>query len=632
MQKSAEDIALNSQIEDLKSFLRAKDLRFYSVLLEATAVVTAFDVAITLSTMRRRARASGLFPTGAKPLRIAVVGGASLRPFADLLEHFTATLAGFEVLLWIGDYDNYIFEIVDEDSELYQFNPEVVLILPSEARCRFTGTFVDPLEIQREQADTVVDDLLELCKTVHDKSGAEIVLGNFRLPPSFDPGSARFTSLSSDYAFRKYVNLQLGFRSPSFVQICDIEFLANRLGTQKAIDDRTWFESKQPFSMDLAVLVAREFAQIVKSMRQAAKKVVVLDLDNTLWGGVVGDDGLEGIEVGTTSPRGEAYRHFQQYLLSLTERGVLLAVCSKNDHDKAVEPFLKLPEMVLRLSDIVNFKANWEPKSENIRQIATELNLGLDSFVFVDDNPAEIDIVKQFVPEVTCIWVGDDPSFFASMLQDSRLFEFRSVTKEDLGRVDLYRQEAKRQELQSTATDMGAYLSSLQMVADVSSFASIDCPRIAQLINKSNQFNLTTRRRTEAEVHDIASSPDKSAFIVRLQDRFGDHGLIAVVIGQVAGKDFIVDTWLMSCRVLKRQVEEITMNEIVRRAKENGCDRVVGVYRPTAKNGMVKELYPRFGFATIESSNDETRFGLDIDAYNEIETKIRIQEVTHGTK
>ena len=204
----------------------------------------------------------------------------------------------------------------------------------------------------------------------------------------------RNTSLTSDYAFRKFVNSEFGARLQSYAHICDIEFLSNRRGNVSGIDERTWFESKQPFAAGLLVDVAREFAYVLCHTTTAAKKVLVVDLDNTLWGGVVGDDGVEGIELGTTSPRGEAFRDFQQYLLTLSKRGVLLAVCSKNDYDRAVEPFEKHPEMVLRLNDIVSFKANWDPKSENIKQIAHELNLGVDSLVFVDDNRAEIEIVN----------------------------------------------------------------------------------------------------------------------------------------------------------------------------------------------------------------------------------------------
>ena len=294
----------------------------------------------------------------------------------------------------------------------------------------------------------------------------------------------------------------------------------------------------------------------------------MLDLDNTLWGGVVADDGIEGIEIGDTSPRGEAFKAFQKYIATLKERGTLLAVASKNDYAVAAEVFEKHPEMVLRMDDLVSFKANWEPKSENIRQMAAELNLGLDSFAFVDDNPAEIDIVRQFVPEVETILLGPDAADYVAQLQDCRLFEPRNITAEDAERTSQYQSEVQRQALAASVTDMGAYLRSLEMKGTITEFTPVDVPRLSQLINKSNQFNLTTRRRTEADILALMKDPDYAGFSVRLKDRFGDHGLISIVIGRQEGATMLVDTWLMSCRVLKRQVEDEVLNELARLAQE----------------------------------------------------------------
>jgi FkbH-like protein len=595
--------------QQLKELIRNLDVAFFPRLREETVGATQFGQVLSLHNLRKRAETAGLVSPHRTSLRVAMVGGATLRPLADFVDHFTSVLCDAKIELLVGEYDSYISEIMDPNSELYEFNPNIILVLPASARCQYSGSLADPVAEQRTQAEAVATDLLGLCRTAHERSGAEVIVCNFTLPPYFDPGPMRSSSLGSDYGFRKYVNMHMGLNRPSSVHICDAEFLANRLGTLRAVDDRAWFESKQPFSAEMVVQVAREFGETISSLKRSAKKVLVLDLDNTLWGGVIGDDGVEGIEIGTTSPRGEAFRHFQQYVLSLSRRGVLLTVCSKNGHDNAIEPFVSHPEMVLRLADIVNFKANWDPKSENIRHIAAELNLGLDSLVFVDDNPAEIGIVRQFVPEVTCICLGEDPSLFTVKLKDSRLFEVSSLTKEDLDRVSLYKQEADRQQLLGQSTDMDSYLGSLSMVAHVSRFIPVDAPRISQLINKSNQFNLTTVRRTESEVLDILRSADHETFTLRLTDKFGDHGLILVVVGKVDGKDFIIDTWLMSCRVLKRGVEQETMNEILRLAKARGCARVVGVYLPTKKNGMVSDLYSSLGFSPTEG--DTNVFFLD---------------------
>jgi FkbH-like protein len=349
-----------------------------------------------------------------------------------------------------------------------------------------------------------------------------------------------------------------------------------------------------------------------------------MDLDNTLWGGVVAEEGLDGIELGDTSPRGEAFKAFQKYALSLQQRGVLLAVCSKNDHARAMEPFEQHPEMVLRPQHLVAFKANWEPKSENLRRIAAELNLGLDSFVFVDDNPAEIEIVRQFVPEVTTLLLGPDPAAYVGQLKDGRFFEPKRLTAEDARRTEQYQSEARRQNLLASVTDMAAYLESLEMEARLSSFSALDAPRIAQLIAKSNQFNLTTRRRTEAEVAGLIDMSDHACFSVRLQDRFGDHGLVAVIIGRVEKDTMEIDTWLMSCRVLKRQVEEATLNELAGLARNRGCARLEGLYLPTARNEMVRDFYARLGFTLISENEQCRRFELALEKFQPSPTHIKI--------
>jgi FkbH-like protein len=280
--------------------------------------------------------------------------------------------------------------------------------------------------------------------------------------------------------------------------------------------------------------------------------------------------------------------------------------------------------MVLKWEDIVCFKADWEPKSENIRAMAPELNLGLDSFVFVDDNPAEIDIVRQFVPEVTTLLLGPDPAGYVAQLADCRLFEPRGITGEDAERTRQYQADAQRKALEASVTDMASYLESLQMEAVLSEFTPVDVPRLAQLINKSNQFNLTTRRRSEAEVAAVMNDPEYVGYSMRLKDRFGDHGLISIVIGKQEGGTLHLDTWLMSCRVLKRQVEEEVLNEVARLAKARGCTRLLGVFLPTPKNEMVRDFYRRMGFALVAESETRREFELRLDQFQPLPTRIKI--------
>ena len=612
----------------LKELAAAGSPEFFSLLREETLAADGSEQVLLLSTLRRRAAAKGLIPAGQQTVRVAVMGGYTLYPLYEIVAHFLAAAGPvpFNTEFFVGDYDNYIAEIVDGSSRLGEFKPEVILLVPSHRSCQYGGLLFDAREKVEAEARRTASQILDICEQANRRTGAEIILANFPLPGRHDPGPYRTRSLGSEWNFRKTVNLELGLNAPAAVTILDVEFLSARTGTLAAWDARAWFESKQPYGRGLMLEAGREAAHLIASLRRSPKKVAVLDLDNTLWGGVIGDDGLDGIEIGDTSPRGEAFKAFQQYLLSLTQRGVLLAVCSKNDHDKAMEPFEKHPEMVLRPEHFVAFHANWQPKSENIRQIAAELNLGLDSLVFLDDNPAEIEIVRQFVPEVEGVLLGEDPSEFVGIVQDTRFFEPKSVTAEDVERSAQYRQEAARQQLLGAVTDMDAYLESLEMTAVIREFRSVDVPRISQLINKSNQFNLTTRRRTEAQVQSVMSDPDSCGFTVRLADRFGDYGLISVVILTFRGGVAEVDTWLMSCRVLKRQVEEEVLNEIVRLARLRGAEKVRGLYLPTAKNAMVRNHYPNLGFQTIEAGDSLMEFELNAMAYTMKPTHIRISE------
>lgn len=618
------------EFDKLKALLLKGDPEFWPLLGTMTRQAADFEELFLLSSLRKKARARLPARTDGKKLRLAMLGGCSLYPLHELIEHICET-EKIPVELWKGDYDNYIAEIMDEGSGLYSFAPQVVFLLPSERRCAYTGKLTDSRELPEAEARRVVDELLEQGRKMNEKTGAEVILANFMPPARHDPGAYRAHSPGSDWSFRKRVNLELGLNAPPFVRICDFEYLSCRIGALASRDERGWFESKQPCSPALMVEVAREVAQLIGSLKRPPKKVLALDLDNTLWGGVVAEDGLEGIELGDTSPRGEAFKAFQKYIVSLKDRGTLLGVCSKNDFAKAAEPFEKHPDMVLRMDDIVSFKANWESKADNLRQMASDLNLGLDSFVFVDDNPAEIEIVRQFAPEVTTILLGPDPAGYVAQLQDCRLFEPRTITAEDAERTSQYRSDAQRKELQASVTDMNSYLESLGMEAVISEFTPVDVPRLSQLINKSNQFNLTTRRRSEAEVIAVMNDPTHVGYSVRLKDRFGDHGLISIVIGKKAGDTMEIDTWLMSCRVLKRQVEDEVLNELARLARARACSRLEGVYLPTPKNEMVRDFYSQMGFSLRAENGQSREFELNLNTFQTIPTKIKITRRAYET-
>ena len=324
--------------------------------------------------------------------------------------------------------------------------------------------------------------------------------------------------------------------------------------------------------------------------------MLVLDLDNTLWGGVVGDDGIGGIRMGQGSAEGESYLAFQKYAKALSQRGILLAVCSKNEEGNAREPFEKLPEMALKLEDFSSFVANWNNKADNLRAIAAELNLGLDAFVFVDDNAAERALVRQFLPQVAVPDMPADAADYVQALARHRYFEPAALTDEDLKRSEYYRQDRQRRQLATAHTDINAFLQSLEMEARVEPIGAANIERSTQLVNKSNQFNLTTRRYTLAEIKERAESPGWLTLTISLRDKMGDNGLISVLLAEQKGRDLVIDTWVMSCRVLQRGVEALAVEMLLKEARKRGCERVLGCYIPTAKNRMVAGHYAGLGF------------------------------------
>ena len=400
------------------------------------------------------------------------------------------------------------------------------------------------------------------------------------------------------------------------MSIHDLDGLAAAVGRWNWGDERFFHLAKLPCAPEHLVPYAHNVAALISARLGRSRKCLVLDLDNTLWGGVIGDDGLAGINLGQGDAIGEAYVAFQRYAKSLCERGVILAVCSKNEDANAREPFEKHPEMVLRLEDISCFVANWDDKAGNIRRIAKELNIGLDSLVFVDDNPAERDIVRRFVPEVAVPEIPVDPADYVRAVEQHRYFEAISLSSEDFKRTEYYRANLERQQTAGNVADLDEFLRSLEMKAWIGPVRDIEQDRTVQLIGKSNQFNLTTRRHSAADIQRMVASPDWVTRVVKLADRFGDNGLISVLLAREEGDALAIDTWLMSCRVLKRGVEPFLLNHLVDIARERGLRRLTGEYIPTAKNVLVKNHYEGLGFTQTSAGEDgHTRWELPIDGW-----------------
>ncbi|MGI4878046.1 MAG: HAD-IIIC family phosphatase, partial [Janthinobacterium lividum] len=396
--------------------------------------------------------------------------------------------------------------------------------------------------------------------------------------------------------------------------LLDTAALAETVGLGDWADPTLWNVAKLPFDTVFLPLWADHVARLAAALKGRSRKALVLDLDNTLWGGVIGDDGLEGILIGQGDATAEAHLEVQRLALSLRDRGVVLAVSSKNTDSVAREVFTDHPDMLLRLDHISVFQANWNDKATNITAIADELALGLDSFVFLDDNPAERALIRRTLPDVAIPELPANPALYARTLAAAGYFEMIAFSAEDAGRAEMYQMNAKRAALKTQVADMGSYLASLNMEIGFAPFDGVGRARIAQLINKSNQFNLTTRRYTEADVLGFERDPATFTLQVRLADAFGDNGMIGVVICRDAGaRTWEIDTWLMSCRVLGRGVERMMLAEILLHAREAGIERLVGRYLPTAKNAMVSGHYATLGFTPLDA--DAAGFmPLDADA------------------
>ncbi len=419
------------------------------------------------------------------------------------------------------------------------------------------------------------------------------------------------------------INVRLaGWAHDKRIVLVDIARVAGWVGLDRWHDAGQWHAAKLPFDPDLIPLYADVVARTVAALRGTTRKCLVLDLDNTLWGGVIGDDGVDGIALGQGSAKGEAFLAIQQAALALRARGIILAVCSKNDDDVARIPFRDHPDMPLKESDIAAFVANWGDKATNLRAIASALNIGLDSLVFLDDNPVERAQVRRELPVVAVPELPADPALYPRALLVAGYFEAVAFAQEDRDRADQYRANAERAAFAGTS-DMAGYLASLDMAADFRGFDAVNRARIAQLINKSNQFNLTTRRYTEAQVAQLEADPAKLTLQVRLTDRFGDNGMISVII--VDRTTWEIDTWLMSCRVLGRRMEEAVLAQIVAAARAGGATALTGRYIPSAKNKMVAEHYGKLGFALVETAADGTTvWRLDLAGYNAPDLPMRL--------
>ncbi len=569
-------------------------------------------------------------PAGAigKPVRLAILGSCTFAHLHAAIR-VAALRRGLHATIYENEFGQYQQELAERGSALHAFAPNAVL-LALDAHHLAAGvssamTNEDAAAALQETAARIRD----CWRTIRDSFACQVIQ---QMPLPLHPallGSNEQRLPGSRAAFIAALSGELRrMAEAEGVDLLALDARAALDGLNAWHDPALWHRAKQEVSPAAAPMYGELLMRLIAARQGRSYKCLVLDLDNTLWGGVVGDDGLEGLVLGQGSALGEAYIAFQDYARELSRRGVILAVCSKNDEADAMEPFAKHPEMLLRRGDIASFVANWGDKATNIRAIAQELNIGLDALVFVDDNPFERNLVRQELPMVAVPEVGDDPALFARTLADAGYFEAVAITDDDRARAAQYQGNRAREALRAAATDLPSYLRGLQMQLLWRRFDRVGLQRTVQLINKTNQFNLTTRRHTEDDVLAIIADPRAFGLQLRLLDRFGDNGIIAILIGRMLNDaDLLIDTWLMSCRVLGRQVEPTSLNLIADQAVALGATTLLGEYIPTKKNGMVKDHYDRLGFRlTVEEADGTRRYALDLRAFTGAETFIDVKE------
>jgi FkbH-like protein len=502
-----------------------------------------------------------------------------------------------DLQIWEADFDQIEMQVFDELSELNIFKPEIVIIFQSSHKLLGKYNKQKP-DAHLTFASMELEKISNIYSTISNGLGSKVIYFNYtEIDDTVFGNYSNKTEASFLFQLRKLNFELMAFSSRNDnLYICDISTIQNQIGKSKFFQSSIYINTEMVMSLDVLPLIASKTVDTIDALSGKFKKCIILDLDNTTWGGIIGDDGIENIQLGSLGI-GKAFTEFQYWIKKLKNRGIIIAVCSKNTESVAKEPFEKHPDMVLRLEDIAVFIANWENKADNIRQIQSILNIGFDSMVFLDDNPFERNIVRENIPEIVVPELPEDPAEYLEYLYTLNLFETVSVSKEDSERTKLYQVEAQRAVIQKKFTNEDDFLKSLNMFSLVEPFNKFNIPRVAQLSQRSNQFNLRTVRFTESDLNSLSMSEDYFTFVFNLEDKFGDNGLISVVILQVHNKATIfINSWFMSCRVLKRGMENFVLNTLVTFALKNGFTTLKGQYIKTPKNEMVKNHYKHLGF------------------------------------
>lgn len=549
-------------------------------------------------------------------LRLAILGGSTTNDVANYIELFLLD-EGVNVEIYQSDYNQFYQEAIFENQGLKDFNPNFIYIHTSSVNITEWPVPSDNEEQVKLKLNEQFNYFTTIWTSLTDQYQATIIQNNFELPFLRPLGNFDGTAVNGKSHFTLALNTKFAeyARDHSNFILHDLHYLASWFGLERWYKKLEWYAYKYAMNSEAFPELGYSITNQIKATLGLSKKAIVCDLDNTLWGGVIGDDGLSGIQIGNENAEAQVYAELQGYLKELHQRGILLSVCSKNDIDNAKSGFSHT-DSVLKLEDFSEFVANWENKDSNIEKIALSLNIGQDSLVFLDDNPSERELVSKNLPLVTVPNLSEDITQYINILDKGGFFELVSLNREDTQRAQMYVNNQARDQMQKEHVNYDDYLRSLEMEALIKPFDEESLPRVTQLANKTNQFNLTTQRYSVQEMTAFMQSGSHIAIYGRLKDKFGDNGIVSVILGEEKENAIVINLWLMSCRVFKRQLERAMFTELIRHAEERNADKLIGKYIPSKKNGLVRELYKELGFTwTFEDENGISHWELLLDGY-----------------
>jgi FkbH-like protein len=554
---------------------------------------------------------SGTIEDGLQNLiKIAVLSSYTIDPLLACME-IDIRLLNFIPQFYLAPFNQYRQQIIDTSSALYKFTPDIT-ILAIDIESLITHEFFTNFpsltdDEKKKQLEEVVTTLHSLIITYQEKYQGFLLLNNFLIPSNSPLGLLETKSDFGIKNFYKKINSELEVKLATNNQVFLIDFdgLASFFGKNQVFNHKMNYMGSMKYNNGFFPLLSKEYSGFIKAQKNLSKKCIVLDLDNTLWGGIIGEDGMDGIKLNTNSP-GNEFVDFQRLLLSYYQRGIILAINSKNNYDDAIQVIRDHPSMVLRENHFACMRINWQNKAQNMVEIANELNIGLDSLVFFDDNPVERDLIKQTLPEVLVVDLPKSSFLYRKTLEEINDFNVLSLTDEDKKRGEMYFARSKRKEMETQHQSLDDFIKTLEIKVKIDLVDEFSRPRVTRLINKTNQYNLTTRRYTEEEVKEMLENPQSySLYSLQVKDKFGDEGIVGVSIVKKETDKFVIDSFLMSCRVIGRQIENAFIIRIFKDAKKDNINEIIGEFIPTKKNSMVANFYKEQGFEKVADSDNQ---------------------------